>query len=76
MLHQSLLEGLAPTANRCMRVLSARCWILHCCLFVNRHVKENGPVAADPLLESRVNPTVHVMAWICWAIERGVDHCS
>ena len=75
-LHQCLLKGLAPTADRCVRILSARQWVLHCHLFVNRHVKENSSVATDHLLEPGINPMVHIVAWICRAVERDVNHLS
>jgi len=46
-----------------MCIFLARCWILHHHLFVNGYVEENSSVGTDRLLQSRINPTVHVMAW-------------
>ena len=76
MLHQSLLEGLAPTSDRCMSVLLARCWILHDHLFVNRHVKENSTISTRCLFQSGIDPTVHVVARIQRTIERCANHCG
>jgi len=59
-----------------MRIFLARYWVLHYHLFVDGYVEENSPVSTDRLLQSRVDPIVHVMAWISWAIERGINHIS
>ena len=72
-LHQSLLESLVPTTDRCMHVLFARCWVLHCHLFVNRHMQENSAVGEDRLLHRGINPTVHVVTWIPRAVARGMN---
>ena len=67
-------SSLVPTADRRMHVFLARDRVLHYQLFVNGDVEENSPISADRLLQSRVDPTVHVVAWISWAVERGMNH--
>jgi len=59
-----------------MSMFLARHWILHDHLFANRHMKENSSVTTNCLLQSRIDPTVHVMARIPWTIECGVDQSS
>jgi len=59
-----------------MCIFLARYRVLHYHLFVNGYVEENSPVSTDHLLLSRVDPIVHVMAQISWAIKWGIDHSS
>jgi len=73
MLHQSLLEGLAPTTDRCMPVFFARHWVLHRHLFVNGCVEENGTIRKNCLLHCSIDPTWHVMAWIGRTVARGMN---
>jgi len=76
MLHQSFLEGLVPTVDRCMSILLARYWILHDHLFVNRYMKENSTISTDCLFQPGIDPVVHQVAWIRRTFKRGKYHVS